>query len=124
MFEKASRKKLRFVTDKGLLETEDLWDLSLVQLNAIAKHFNRELKDAKDEDFLDDSRVDEGLKLQFDIVLHILNAKKEEAKKKKELAVKKEKKQKILEILAKKQDASLENMSEEDLLKQLNDLDI
>ncbi len=44
MFEKASRLKLRIATAMGQLTVEDLWDLNLATLNAIAKGLNKQLK--------------------------------------------------------------------------------
>ena len=41
LFEKASKMKLRFSTTKGVLSTEDLWDLSLESLDRIAKNLKR-----------------------------------------------------------------------------------
>jgi len=123
MFEKASKLKLRFTSDRGLLTTEDLWDMNLSQLNIIAKGLNKEIAKASEEDFLEEeSKEDIKLKLMFDVVLYVLHVKKDEAKARKDLMEKKVKRDKILEILAKKQDANLENMSEDDLLKQLDDL--
>jgi len=124
MFEKASRLKLRFKTRKGILSTEDLWDLSLAELNEVAKNLNKELKTAEEEDFLNAKSVeDEKVKLAFDVVLHVLNTKKAEAAERAEAANKKAEKQKILGILAKKQDASLENLSEDELKKKLEALE-
>ena len=37
IFEKASKQKLRFVTSKGMISSEDLWDMSLQSLDIIAK---------------------------------------------------------------------------------------
>lgn len=123
MFEKASKMKLRFETTKGSVSTEDLWDFNLTQLNLIAKSLNRKLKESDEEDFLDEkSDEDKIIKLQFDIVLHILEAKKSE-KKDKELAIeKKALKEKILEIKARKQENALENLSDEELDKKLAEL--
>lgn len=44
MFEKASRIKLRYSTNRGVLSVEDLWDLSLEQLDPIAINLNKSLK--------------------------------------------------------------------------------
>jgi hypothetical protein len=124
MFEKASRLKLRFETSKGILFVEDLWDLSLTDLNKIAKSYNKTIKESEEEDFLREvTKEDKVTKLKFDIVLHILTIKKEEKEAAAKREEKKAKKQKILEILAKKQDETLEGKSEEELLKELEELD-
>jgi len=124
MFEKAMRLKLRFETNKGILSTEDLWDLSLNDLNTIAKKLNKKLKLAVEEDFLKKvTKEDERLKLSFDIVIYVLNKKLEEEEKRVDQLKRKAKKDKIMEILAKKQDASLESKSEADLLKELEKLE-
>jgi len=123
MFEKATRFKLRFRTEKGILNVEDLWDLSLNSLNFLAKGINKQLKDLAEEDFLGTESVeDTKLKLSFDIVLHILKTKKEEAENEKNAVKRKAEKEKILGIISKKQDSSLESMSVEDLQKKLNEL--
>jgi len=94
MFEKASKIKLRFPSSKGMLTTEDLWDLSLQQLNGLAKDLNKKVKESAEHDFLEvKSDSDTITKLQFDIVIQVLTKKK--------------------------QDAALENLSEEELKKLL-----
>ena len=123
MFEKASRLKLRIETNKGFLSAEDLWDLDLYDLNGIAKGLNRELKSLEEDDFLGETNPQDAItKLQFDIVLHILNKKKDEIKASKEAMEKKIEKQKILEILAKKRDEGLESLSEDELLAKLEEI--
>ncbi|MCK5614017.1 hypothetical protein KAR91_69785 [Candidatus Pacearchaeota archaeon] len=123
MFEKAARMKLRFDTDIGLLCAEDLWDLRLTQLNRIAKILKRTIKDAEEEDFLKETdAADAVIKLQFDITLHILTTKKNEAADRKGAAARKEEREKLLRILSKKQDSALEDLSEEDLKKKLVEL--
>ena len=120
MYKNATRIKLRFETSRGYLTIEDLWDLSLQNLNTLAKGLKRKLNQSAEEDFLDDvSEEDTITKLQFDIVLDVLNTKKAELKANKEAAENKLHNQKILGIIAAKQDEALTNMSIEDLQKQL-----
>lgn len=123
LFEKASRLKLKIMTTKGEARVEDLWELNLQTLNYIAKGLKKQLTEATEVDFLDEkTEEDTLLKLKFDIVLSILETKKAEKKESVDQAAKKIEKEKILEILAKKQASALENMSEADLLKKLEDL--
>lgn len=124
MFEKVCRLKLRYQSPKGNLSTEDLWDLSTGELNILAKKFNKELKEAKEEDFLEErNKEDTILQLKFDVVLHVLKTKKKEIEEANEAHKRRAKRNKLLEILAKKQDNALENMSEEDILKELESLE-
>lgn len=122
-FERALRMKLRFNTNKGVLSTEDLFDLSLQDLNVLAKALNKQRKEEEEEDFLSErSPEDVKARLGFDIVLYILEKKKEEKLANENAKLKKAERQKILNIIAKKKDASLENLSEEELLKKLDEL--
>jgi hypothetical protein len=124
MFEKASRLKIRFQSPKGPLLVEDLWDLPLrsdtgkANLDDIARGLNRILKDKEDESFVAPTvRTDDELQLKFDIVKHVIVtrlAENEAASKAKENA---ERKQKILGIIAAKQDEALAKMSVEELSK-------
>lgn len=52
IFEKAAKQKLRFETSKGLLATEDLFDLSLNSLDTLAKATNKKLKEESEESFI------------------------------------------------------------------------
>lgn len=123
MFEKASRIKLRFASSRGPLTVEDLWDLSLEELNTIAKALNKKLKEADEEDFLKGARKDRKLKLSFDLVIHILETKKAEVDKREKAAERRAKKAKLLELLERKQDAKLEDASEAKIKKMINELD-
>jgi len=123
MFDKATRLKLRFQSPKGYVSTEDLWDFKLEQLNTMAKTLNKQLKESSEVDFLlEKSEEDARLKLMFDIVLHIMDVKKAEQKAREDATARKAEKEKIKEILAKKQDDALEKLSEEELRKKLEEL--
>jgi len=124
MFDKATRLKLRFQSDKhGLVSTEDLWDISMAELNRMAKALNRKRKQNEEEDFLaETTKEDQLTKLQFDLVLHVLSVKKQESEEARSAKARKELKDKYLEVLSRKQDAALENLSEADLLAKINEL--
>ena len=123
MFEKASRLKLRIATAKGQLTVEDLWDLNLATLNAIAKGLNKQLKLAEEEDFLKEAKKsDTETKLAFDITLHVLTTKKAEQDKRELAADKAEKKQKLLEILERQENAGLEKLSPDELRAKIAEL--
>jgi uncharacterized protein YfeS len=118
IFEKAVRAKLRYATDRGVVMTEDLFDISLGILNKMAMDLNKQVKASTEENFLDDvSEEDSRTKLA------VLNTKKEEAKSRKQAGAKKIEREKIMGILAKKQEDALENLSEDALLAKLKELD-
>jgi hypothetical protein len=122
MFEKATRMKLRFAC-KGLCTVEDLWDMSLLQLDEIYKRLNRDLR-IRQEDSLLDVNTSEGtaLQLKINIVKHIVQTKLQEAEARENALLKAEKKRKILAIIARKQDAAFAELSTEELTKMVNDL--
>lgn len=123
MFEKASRMKLRFMSDRGQLNVEDLWDLSLTKLNGLAKHLNKAIKEMEEEDFLQEAKASDAVtKLKFDIVLHTLNTKKAERDALKDKQAKKVEKEKLLALLQKKEDAEEELMTKEEILKKIDKL--
>lgn len=123
MFEKAARLKLRFDSRVGNLSVEDLWDLPLTKLNDLAKSLNKQTKESKEEDFLEEKSSEDTItQLKFDIVLHILKTKKDEKEAKNQAAAKKAEREKILEILSKKKEEALISLDEETLNKRLEEL--
>lgn len=121
MFEKANREKIRFPY-KGLVSVEDLWDLSVEDLDGIYKRLNSKLKESKEDSLLERDKTDTALDFQVAIVRHIVEVKLAEAEERKTQIERKEKRQKIMEILSQKQDASMQAMSVKDLQKMLNEL--
>ena len=76
MFEKASRMKLRYQTNRGVISVEDLWDLSLESLDAIAISLNKKLKESQTESFIKTKTKDTTeLELKFNIVKHNIDIK-------------------------------------------------
>jgi len=122
MFEKASRLKLRF-NYRGICAVEDLWDLPLTALDAIFKTLNAAMKAQKEESLLETkSQADEILDLQIGIVKHIVEVRLAEQKAKQDEAANAARKQKILGIIADKQDAALQSLPIEELTKLVNGL--
>lgn len=122
MFETAIRNKYRYPY-KGEINTEDLWDLGVEDLDRIYKSLNSQLKQADEESLLDKT-IDENkeLEIQIEIIKHIVKTKLDEQELKEKSQERKEQKQRILEILKAKQDESLQNKTEEELLELLDKL--
>lgn len=120
MYKEASKQKLRVQTKRGLLSVEQLWTLSLTELDALAVTLEEEYKDSKGKSFLDTkSKKDKNIKLQFDIVLDILNTKVEDKDANQKATETKEHNQKILGIIKKKQDTELAEKSIQELEKMM-----
>ena len=122
MFEVAVRNKFRFPF-KGVISVEDLWDLSVQQLDGIFKTLKSQEKKAQEESLLDTrTPEDEALKTKIDIIRYIVTVKLDEAKQAEHAKENREQKQKILGILAEKQDADLRSKTPEELQAMLNQL--
>ena len=122
MFEYVTRNKVRFPF-KGLISVEDLWDLSLTNLDSIYKTLNKQIKQSEEESLLNTkTTVDKELDVQIAIVKHIVAVKLAEQEAREKASAKKAQKQKIMAIIASKQDEALQNSSVEDLQKMLDEL--
>lgn len=122
MFEKASRLKLRFAY-RGQCSVEDLWDLPLMALDDIYKQLNRQLKTETEESLLNKrSAADELLDLQIRIVKYIVEVRLAEQEVRKNAATKAVQKEKILAVIAEKQDAALYDKPVEELMALVNNL--
>lgn len=123
LFESATRSKMRFPF-KGMISVEDLWDLSLTNLDSVFKALNAEVKKSEEESLLNTkSKEDEEISNKIEIVKYIVGVKLDEKKKREDAKKNAEMRQRLLEIKAKRQDAALENMSDEDLDKALAELE-
>jgi len=123
LFEKATRKKLRFDIPQGFCSVEDLWDCSLKTLNSLAIKLNKLVKESEEEDFLKEvPRPVTTSKTEFDIVLYILNVKKEEKLARITAKEKKANKEKLLSALARKEDEAIDNMTEAEIKKAIDEI--
>lgn len=130
MFEKAARLKLRFDTSKGPLSVEELWDLPLISdngkinLDDVARGLNNKLKSENNVSFvLKENKSDEITQLKFDIVRRIIEVRLLEEAAAKKARENKIQKQKLLQLIAEKQDESLKGKTIEELMKMIGELE-
>lgn len=127
MFEMASQFKFRYPW-KGVITTEDLWDLNQGQLDTVYKELSKELKACQEGDSLLSAKPanifnrEQELIAKIEVVKYIFNCKQQAAELNRIEVERAAKKQHILEVLAEKQENALQNMSEEDLKKMLDEL--
>ena len=125
LYKKAAQVKLRIQTCKGLLSVEDVWGLSLANLDAsirsLAPLVKKYQTEDSDLDFLSsnsDTKSEEIslLELSFEILKDVYITKKEEANAKAKARETKEFNQKIMSLIAEKQENSLKDKSVEELM--------
>lgn len=121
IFELATREKYRFPY-KGMISVEDLWDLDTPELDRVYKSLNKELKATDEESLIEIKSANVTLNTKIEIVKYIFEVKRAEEEQRTNQMHNARQRQHILEILAKKQDETLQNMSEEELLKKLEEL--
>lgn len=130
LFEYASRNKLRFATPRGELTAEQLWDLPLLSrddfnLDLVAKAANRALKTTAEESFVVTTKTAAHTRLEvaLDLVKYIIETKLAEDAAAKKRADNRIEKEKLLKILAEKQEGKLSELSEMELQKRIVALD-
>lgn len=128
MFEKASRKKLRFETSRGNISAEDLWDLPFTSFNgdsldSLARKISKAIRENETDSFVEEvSAKDSILELKLEILKRVIAVRlAERAAAEKEVETK-AKKEKIIAVIAEKEDDSLKGKSVASLTKMLEDL--
>lgn len=129
IFEYATRNRLRFASTRGELTVEQLWDVPLrsrdgFDLNATAKAVHKTLKDTE-ENFVETTKTVAHTRSEvaMEIIKYVIEVKVAEEEAAKTRASKKEEKQKLLTILAEKQDGKLSALTEKELQKRIAALD-
>lgn len=121
MYKQASKLALRVATPKGMLSVEQLWQLSLTDLSNSIKAVKQDLVKTSDDElsFLEEgSSVDPIQQLRFDILKDVYLTKKADNTARLDAIKTKEHNQKILSIIAEKEEGKLQEMS----IEQLRDL--
>lgn len=115
IYKQALRQNLRFEY-KGLRSTEELWDLTVEQLDSIFQILNA-VRKTKSEESLLSTKSDEAneLDLKLEIIRDIVATLLQEKADRENAAEKSVRKQKVLEAIARKKDDALGNLSVEEL---------
>ncbi len=123
VFMNATRKKYRFSTAKGNLTTEQLWDLPLESLDEIWQKINATIEDASRTSLLS-VRSNKNVELteKAEVVKAIVEYKLAAAEKADKARQTKAEKERILNIIAAKQEQELASMSIDELKKRLEAL--
>lgn len=128
LFEQASRARLRFVTPKGALSVEDLWALPLqstvgaANLDSLAMNLHAAVQaDKTAVSFVNPSTSgpDRETMLAFEVVKRVIEVRVQERDAAAAAKKTAETKQKLMEIIDRKQSAALEGKSLEELQAEL-----
>ena len=126
IFEYATRNQLRFASVRGELSVEQLWFVPLrsrddFNLNSIAKTASKAFADAAEENFVETTKTAEHTRLEtaLEIVKHIIATKLAEEEAARSRTAKAQEKQKLLRILAEKQEGKLSELSEKELQEKI-----
>ena len=130
IFEEATRNNLRFETNRGLLSVEQLWVMKLISndgfsLDSVGRAIQKLINEQDQGSLVSSNRITKQEKLnilRLNIIKHIIKVKEDEIELANKELANKEKKQKLLKLLADKQDQKLINMSEEEILKELENI--
>lgn len=121
IFEWATRRRLRFVTEKGTCSVEDLWRMPLEQLDNVAKGLKRSL-DTDISYITQQSKECKKTQLKLDVTVHIINQLLREKEDAHQAQLVGEERQRLIDILADKKDQVLRELSVEDLQKRIEEL--
>lgn len=126
IFEYVTRNKLRFSSSRGELTVEQLWDVPLrsadgFNLDAVAKAANKAFKDVTEESFVATTRTaaHDRLEMTLEVVKRVIDAKLDDEEASKRRSANKLEKEKLLVILAEKQDGKLSELSEKELRRRI-----
>ena len=124
IFERATRRKLRFASNRGQsLSVEELWQLSLEDLDKIAVAVNEDLQKETKKSFLPNkNRVETHNALRLEILTYIMSVRLAEDDAQKTRAEIRAQLAMLEEVAANKTGEAFKSMSLEDVNKQIAEL--
>jgi hypothetical protein len=121
IFEEATRSGLTFEY-KGTIGVEDLWDLPLTALDSIYKSLKATVKQSEEGLLNTRTSKDKELELKIAVVTRVFEVKQDELNEKKLASEKREKKQKLMAALERKQDSELEAKTPAEIQTMIDEL--
>jgi hypothetical protein len=121
IYKYALRNSLRF-DYKGYLTTEDLFSLSVKDLDNIYKLLSKEKKEREQDSLLDTSTQDKELDVKIEIVKDVFTTKQNEIQDRLLEELKAKKKTQLIDLIDKKENEGLEQKSIEELREELESL--
>lgn len=131
IFEYAARNKLRFPSPVGQLTAEQLWDLPLTttkdgrgSLDGTARAISAELRSITEDSFVEvrPNPNKAPLETALEVVKHVIATKQAEAKAEQDKKDRAQKREKLLEALADRENEEIKSKSKEELLAELQAL--
>lgn len=130
IFEQASRQKIRFSSNKGDLTTEQLWDLPLTSktqfdLDTIAKTVHASLALVSTASFVTQvsDPAKSRLELAMELVKHVIAVRVAENQAANDRAKARAERDRLINVLADKQDQALREMSADEIKARVADLE-
>ena len=123
IFEIAVREKYTY-NFRGLIKTEDLYDLKLTDLDAIYKGLKSDLAQLGEDSLIDsvDTEAKETINNKIEIVKAVVDYKREVKKKLEDAKAKAETKRRLKDLIAQKENETLEGKSLDELKAMLAEL--
>lgn len=119
IYKYAAKNAVRFFY-RGVISVEDLFDLDVEALDSIYKNLKKEQKNANEESLINSkSSADKELEIKIAIVTDIVKDKLEAEEKAKKAVERRERRQRILNIIDTKQNEALQNKSIDELTQLL-----
>ena len=115
LFKEATKHNWTFQSTKGVLNVQQLWQLTPAQLNDIAMELHSQFKQSKKESFLDTTEPDTLAELQLNLVVDIIKTKQDDKLSVQSAQANKSHNNMIDDLIEKKKNAQLAEMSIKDL---------
>ncbi len=120
IFDTALHKKYRFEY-KGQISLEDLYDLSMQELDNLYKKYTLKIKEEKIQSLMNNEYKSDN-EIKHELIKHVFHYKQDLYIKHNQNIEKQETKARVMEIIKRKQDTELENKSIRELEEMIKDL--